>query len=157
MTVNGVVALLGVAGSHASLAFIEIGAVALVLSLLARAAGRIGITAIPFYLVAGLAVGKGASAALDVSGHFISLTAEIGVLLLLLSLGLEYSADELRSGLRGGLRPGMVDAVANFAPGFGMALLLGWGTTAAILLGDHRRLPGRARPFRGRCRFGPAV
>ncbi len=127
--------MLAAAGTHASLAFIEIGAVALVLSLLARAAGKIGITAIPFYLVAGLAIGKGGFVALDVSGHFISLTAEIGVLLLLLSLGLEYSADELRSGLRGGLRPGVVDAVANFAPGFGMALLLGWGTTVAILLG----------------------
>jgi monovalent cation:H+ antiporter-2, CPA2 family len=121
--------------SHASLAFVEIGAVALVLSVLARVAGRIGITAIPFYLVAGLAVGKGGLAPLDVSEHFISLTAEIGVLLLLLSLGLEYSADELRSGLRGGFRPGLADAVANFAPGFGLALLLGWGTTAAVLLG----------------------
>jgi CPA2 family monovalent cation:H+ antiporter-2 len=123
------------AGSHASLAFVEIGAVALVLSVLARVAGRAGITAIPFYLVAGLAVGKGGFALLDVSEHFIALTAEIGVLLLLLSLGLEYSADELRSGLRGGVRPGLVDAVANFAPGFGLALLLGWSTTAAVLLG----------------------
>jgi monovalent cation:H+ antiporter-2, CPA2 family len=127
--------VLAASAGHASLAFIEIGAVALVLSVLARVAGRIGITAIPFYLVAGLAVGKGGFAPLDVSSQFISLTAEIGVLLLLLSLGLEYSADELRTGLRGGLRPGAVDAVANFVPGFGLGLLLGWGTTAAVLLG----------------------
>ena len=43
----------------AALAFIEIGAVALVLPVLARLAGRLGITAIPFYLLAGLAVGRG--------------------------------------------------------------------------------------------------
>ncbi|MGH9156696.1 MAG: cation:proton antiporter [Acidimicrobiales bacterium] len=123
------------AGGDLSPTFIEIGAVALVLSVLARVAGRLGITAIPLYLIAGLAVGKGGIAPLDISADFISLTAEIGVLLLLLTLGLEYSADELRQGLRGGIRPGLVDATANFTPGFGMGLLLGWGTTAAVLLG----------------------
>jgi len=123
------------AGGDPSLAFIEIGAVVLVLSVLARVAARLGITAIPLYLVAGLAVGKGGIAPLDISADFISLTAEIGVLLLLLTLGLEYTADELRHGLRTGVRPGLVDAAANFGPGFGAGLLLGWGTTAAVLLG----------------------
>lgn len=56
------------AGGDASLAFIEIGAVALALSVLARLAGRLGITAIPLYLLAGLAVGEGGIAPLDVSG-----------------------------------------------------------------------------------------
>ena len=127
--------MIGAAGSDPSLAFIEIGAVALVLSALARVASRLGITAIPFYLVAGLAVGKGGIAPLDISADFIALTAEIGVLLLLLTLGLEYTADELRHGLRSGVRPGLVDAAANFGPGFGAGLLLGWGTTTAVLLG----------------------
>ena len=39
----------------AAVAFIEIGAVALLLSVLARSAARLGITAIPLYLLAGLA------------------------------------------------------------------------------------------------------
>jgi monovalent cation:H+ antiporter-2, CPA2 family len=47
----------------------------------------------------------------------------------------EYSADDLRAGLREGWRSGVVDAVANFIPGFAAGLLLGWGTTAALLLG----------------------
>ena len=127
--------MLAATGGDASLVFIEIGAVALVLAVLARLAGRLGITAVPFYLVAGLAVGKGGIAPLDISSDFISLTAEIGVLLLLLTLGLEYTSDELRSGLRGGARPGAVDAMVNFSPGFGMGILMGWGTTTAILLG----------------------
>lgn len=38
----------------AAVVFIEIGAVALALSVLARLAGRLGMTAIPFYLLAGL-------------------------------------------------------------------------------------------------------
>jgi hypothetical protein len=123
------------AGPGAAQVFIELGAVALVLAALATLAGRLGITAIPFYLVGGLAVGEGGIAPLDVSEEFISVVAEIGVLLLLLTLGLEYSADELRYGLRTGLRPGLLDAAANFAPGFAAGLVLGWEIPAAVLLG----------------------
>ena len=127
--------LLAAAGPEAARAFVEIGAVALVLAGLARLAGRLGVTTIPFYLLAGLAVGEGGVAPLDVSAGFIRLVAEIGVLLLLLTLGLEYSADELKYGLRTGLVPGLTDAAANFTPGFVAGLLLGWDTTAAVLLG----------------------
>ena len=123
------------AGGDASLAFIEIGAVALVLSVLARFASRVGITAIPLYLLAGLAVGEGGFAPLDVSADFIQLAGEIGVLLLLLTLGLEYSGDELRHGLRTGVLPGAVDAVSNFVPGCIAGIVLGWEPAAAVLLG----------------------
>ena len=127
--------LLAAAGDDAALVFIEIGAVVLVLAALARLAGRLGITTIPFYVLAGLAVGEGGIVPLAVSGEFISQAAEIGVLLLLLTLGLEYTTDELRQGLRGSLVPGAVDAVANFTPGFAAGLLLGWDATTALLLG----------------------
>jgi CPA2 family monovalent cation:H+ antiporter-2 len=127
--------VIAAAGGDAALAFIEIGAVALVLSVLARVASRLGITAIPLYLLAGLAVGKGGIAPLDVSSDFIHLAGEIGVLLLLLTLGLEYSPDELKRGLRSGVVPGVVDAVVNFSPGFVVGLVLGWKPIAAVLLG----------------------
>ena len=127
--------MLAAAGGDAAIAFIELGAVAIALALLARLATRLGIPAIPFYLVAGLAVGEGGIAPLDVSSEFISQTAQIGVLLLLLALGLEYTGDELRAGIRTGGRTGLVDAVLNFSPGFATALLLGWDITPAVLLG----------------------
>jgi CPA2 family monovalent cation:H+ antiporter-2 len=127
--------ILAAASGDAALAFIEIGTVALVLSVLARVAGRLGITAIPLYLLAGLAVGEGGVAPLDVSADFIELAGEIGVLLLLLTLGLDYSPDELRSGLRAGAGPGVVDAVANFLPGLVAGLVLGWQPATAVLLG----------------------
>jgi CPA2 family monovalent cation:H+ antiporter-2 len=127
--------VLAAAGADASRAFIEIGAVALALAALARLAARLGITTIPFYLLAGLAVGKGGVAPLDVSADFIALVAEIGVLLLLFTLGLEYTADELRHGLRTGLVPGATDAVTNFVPGLLAGLLFGWDVKAAVLLG----------------------
>lgn len=127
--------VIAAASGDAALAFIEIGTVALVLSVLARLSARVGITAIPLYLLAGLAVGEGGIAPLDVSADFIQLAGEIGVLLLLLTLGLEYSADELRHGLRAGVVPGVVDAVANITPGLLVGLALGWEPVAALLLG----------------------
>jgi CPA2 family monovalent cation:H+ antiporter-2 len=127
--------ILAAASADATTAFIEIGAVVLVLAVLARIAGRFGFTAIPLYLLAGLAVGEGGVLPLDVSHDFIRIVAEIGVLLLLLTLGLEYSADELRHGLRTGTATGIVDAVANFLPGFVAALVLGFDVPGAVLLG----------------------
>jgi monovalent cation:H+ antiporter-2, CPA2 family len=127
--------ILAAAGPEVARTFVEIGAVALVLAVLARLAARLGVTTIPFYLLAGLAVGEGGIAPLHVSADFIGLVAEIGVLLLLLTLGLEYTADELRHGLRTGLVPGVTDAVANFTPGLLAGILLGWDLTAAVLLG----------------------
>ncbi len=128
-------AVMAAASADSAAVFIELGAVGLVLAVLARVAGRFGITAIPLYLVAGLAVGEGGVAPLDLSAGFIQLAGDIGVLLLLLTLGLEYGPDKLRHGLRTGAVPGTVDAVVNFTPGFLVGLALGWGPSEAVLLG----------------------
>ncbi len=120
---------------EAALAFVEIGALILALALLSRFAGRFGIPAIPLYLIAGLAMGEGGVVQLDVSVEFFEIAAEIGVLLLLFALGLEYSDTELRSGLRTGLQPGLVDMLLNALPGVALGLLLGWDPIAAVLLG----------------------
>ncbi len=95
----------------------------------------IGLPAIPLYLLAGLVVGDGGFYSLDASLDFIETGADIGVVLLLFMLGLEYTTDELMVGLRSHRRAGMVDAAANFAPGFAIGLLLGWEPLAAALLG----------------------
>ncbi len=127
-------ALLAAGSTEAALAFMEIGAMALGLALLSRVAGRIGLTAVPLYLIAGLAFGDGGIATVDVSAEFVELTAEIGVLLLLFALGLEYSDVELRHGLQQGLGSGFADFVLNAGPGLAVGLLLGWEPLAAVLL-----------------------
>lgn len=127
--------MLAAGSSEAALAFLEIGAVALGLAVLARIAHRIGITAVPLYLIAGLAFGEGGFAEIDVSSEFIEIAAEIGVLLLLFTLGLEYNEAELRTGLRTGVPPGLFDMIANAAPGVVLGLILGWEPLAAVLLG----------------------
>ncbi len=124
------------AGSYeTALAFVEVGAIALALGLLARLSGRLGLTAVPFYLIAGLAFGEGGLAEVDVSESFVQLAAEIGVLLLLFTLGLEYSDRELREGLKTGVRPGVLDMALNATPGFLIGVLLGWDLLAAVLMG----------------------
>ena len=118
-----------------SLIFIELGAVVIGLAVLARIASRFGFSAIPLYLLAGLALGNGGLLPLNLSKGFIELGAEIGVLLLLFMLGLEYTGEELKHNLRRGFSAGAMDFLLNFPPGLIAGILLGWKPLAAVLLG----------------------
>jgi CPA2 family monovalent cation:H+ antiporter-2 len=113
---------------------IEVGALLFFLGLLGRLSRRFGLSPIPFYLLAGLAFGHGGLLPLDASEEFFEVGAEIGVILLLVLLGLEYSADELLSNLRSSAPIGLLDAALNALPGAALALLLGWGWVAAVVL-----------------------
>ncbi|MFI7236345.1 cation:proton antiporter [Streptomyces cyaneofuscatus] len=113
---------------------VELGAVILGLGLIGRVAGRIGLSPIPLYLLAGLAFGHGGLIPLKASEDFTMVGAEIGVILLLLLLGLEYSASELVTSLKTQYPSGAVDFVLNAAPGAVAALILGWGPVGAVAL-----------------------
>jgi CPA2 family monovalent cation:H+ antiporter-2 len=117
-----------------AIVLIELGVVLLGLAVLARVGTRIGVPAVPFYLVAGLAFGEGGLLPLDTTRAFVDLGAGIGLILLLFTLGLEYSARELLAGVRASPLPGVAD-LANGLPGFAAALLLDWGWIAAVILG----------------------
>src|SRR5258708_1131571 len=92
-----------------SFVFIELGCAIVGLAILARLANRWGFSAIPLYLLAGLAFGNGGIAPLNFSNDFVHSGAEIGVLLLLFMLGLEYTGEELQENLRTGLPSGLMD------------------------------------------------
>ena len=121
--------------SHVSAVFIELGLAIVGLAILARLASRWGFSAIPLYLLAGLAFGNGGLLPLKLTEDFVHIGAEIGVLLLLFMLGLEFSGDELKKNLRAALPAGAADLVLNFLPGLMMGLLLGWKPIASVLLG----------------------
>jgi monovalent cation:H+ antiporter-2, CPA2 family len=123
------------APADVSLTLIELGSIIVGLALLARVASKIGLSGIPLYLLAGLAFGKGGIAPLELSQDFIRLGAEIGVLLLLFMLGLEYTPAELKSSLREGLPSGIADFILNFTPGVLTGVALRWNPMAAVLLG----------------------
>jgi monovalent cation:H+ antiporter-2, CPA2 family len=120
---------------HAAQVLVELGTVVLILGVLARLAGRLGISPIPLYLLAGLALGEGGLLPLVTSDEFIAVGAELGVIFLLLMLGLEYSADELVAGVKAVAPAGLLDFVLNFTPGFLAGLLLGWGLVPALFMG----------------------
>jgi CPA2 family monovalent cation:H+ antiporter-2 len=145
-----------------AIALIELGAIFFGLGILGRLAWKIGISPIPFYLLGGLAFGSGGLIPLTGVVDFTELASEIGVILLLLLLGLEYSAAELVTGLRRSWLAGLVDLVLNATPGAVVALLLGWGPVGALamagvtyisssgivakVLGDLGRLGNRETP-----------
>jgi CPA2 family monovalent cation:H+ antiporter-2 len=120
---------------EAALLFVELGGIVVGLALSARLASWAGVSPIPLYLLAGLAFGQGGMLPLELSESFISVGAEIGVVLLLFMLGLEYTAEEFRSVLRTGVPAGILDFMLNFIPGFLAGLAFGWEPVVAILLG----------------------
>ncbi|AYY12169.1 cation:proton antiporter [Actinobacteria bacterium YIM 96077] len=145
-----------------TLLLIQVGGLLFGMSVLARLASRIGLSPIPLYLLAGLAFGHGGLVPLSASEGVFEVGAEVGVILLLVMLGLEYSAPELIRSIRTSARAGVLDALLNALPGAAFALLLGWGPAAAValagvtwvsssgviakLLRDLRRLGNRETP-----------
>ncbi len=149
-------------GTHIAPLLVELGAILLALGILGRLARWAHIPVVPLYLVAGLFFGQGGLVSLSASQDFLRVSADIGVVLLLVMLGLEYSAAELKSSLRTQAPIGVIDGVLNAAPGAAVALLAGWGALAAVtlagvtwvsssgviakMLGDLGRLGNRETP-----------
>lgn len=117
-----------------TLLLVEVGALLLGLSLLGRLGMRFGISPIPLYLLAGLALGTGGILPLSASNDFFQVGSEIGVILLLVMLGLEYSATELTGSLKRSKFSGLLDALFNALPGAAFAIIFGWGPVAAVAL-----------------------
>jgi CPA2 family monovalent cation:H+ antiporter-2 len=127
--------VLAAADAQVAWVFMELGAVILGLALLTRLAHRLSFSAIPLYLLGGLAFGNGGLVPLNFTEDFVHVGAEIGVILLLFMLGLESTGEQLRDNLHRGLAAGVADLLLNFTPGFIAGLLLGWSPLVAILLG----------------------
>jgi K+:H+ antiporter subunit KhtU len=125
----------GHGATNVAVLLIELGAVLFTLGLLGRLARRFRIPVIPLYLLGGLCFGQGGVLELSASEDFVRVAADIGVILLLVMLGLEYSASELRASLRTQAPIGVLDGLLNAVPGVLVALIAGWGGVAAVALG----------------------
>ena len=86
------------------------------------------------YLLAGLALGNGGIAPVATAGEFITTGAPIGIVLLLFTLGLEFSATEFASSLRHHLPSAAVDVVLNATPGAVAGWLLGLNGVGILAL-----------------------
>ncbi len=125
----------GAGGDNVARSLVEFGALLLGLGILARLAAVVGVSPVPLFLLAGLAFGDGGIIALGVNEDFVAVTAEIGAVLLLLLLGLEYSGRELVGTMKHQWRSGLYDVLLNSLPGVAFGLLLGWGLLGAVALG----------------------
>ncbi|MEZ0165311.1 cation:proton antiporter [Kineococcus sp. LSe6-4] len=119
---------------HTAALLIELGAVIFGLGLVGRLAGRLGISPVPLYLLAGLAFGAGGLVPLNAPEGFLDAASEIGVVMLLLLLGLEYSAGDLLGNLRRQAPVGVLDLLLNGLPGAAFGLLLGFGPVGALAM-----------------------
>jgi CPA2 family monovalent cation:H+ antiporter-2 len=140
----------------------QLGALLAALAVLGAIARRFALSPIPLYLVAGLSLGNGGIWPVAAAGEFIRTGAPIGIVLLLLTLGLEFSATEFASSLRHHLPSAGVDVVLNATPGAVAGWLLGLDGVAILslagvtyisssgviarLLEDLRRLGNRETP-----------
>ena len=141
---------------------LELGAILLVLTVLGSAARRFGLSPIPLYLLTGLFLGTGGVAPVEAAADFVQTGASIGVVLLLLTLGLEFSIGEVATSLRRHLPSAGVDLVLNATPGALAGWLLGLDVVGILalagityisssgiiarLLGDLDRLGNRETP-----------
>ena len=148
---------------HTSLALLlELGIILVALSVLGSFARRFAVSPIPLYLLAGLALGEGGIAPVPAAGDFVRTSASIGVVLLLLTLGLEFSTAEFLHSARRHVPSAALDLVLNATPGAIAGWLLGldcvgvfalagatWISSSGIvarLLTDLRRLGNRETP-----------
>ncbi|MGB3761935.1 MAG: cation:proton antiporter [Ornithinimicrobium sp.] len=147
---------------HLAILFLELGALFAGLAILGLLAKRLQISAIPFYLLAGLAFGDGGLVKLSAADPFVEVGAEIGVILLLLTLGLEFTSSELMASLKRHRASGVVDLILNATPGLVAGWLLGlpiggilavggitWISSSGIVarvLSDLGRLGNRETP-----------
>lgn len=112
----------------------EMGAILLALGILAFFATRRKLSVVPLFILMGLGLGEGGLIPVGFSEDFLFVGAQIGAILLLLLLGLEYSAREIGESLKTGWRIGIYDILLNALPGAIIALFLGWGLPGAIIL-----------------------
>jgi CPA2 family monovalent cation:H+ antiporter-2 len=118
---------------------LELGQAFLVCAVAGAVALRIGLSVIPLYVVGGMLAGPfvagraGLPAVSD--GELLTVLAEVGIVLLLFFLGLEFSLDRLLSARSKVTRAGVIDVGVNLPLGIVIGLALGWSAVEALLLG----------------------
>ena len=141
---------------------VELGFLLILLGAAGAVALRVGLSTAPLFLLAGLLIAEGGPVSLTSAEPFLEAAAAVGVVLLLLALGLEFSADEFANAMKRHAPSGVVDFLLNATPGFVFGWLIGldwpaclamagvtWVSSSGIVakvLSDLNRLGNRETP-----------
>ncbi len=113
---------------------VELGFLLILLGGAGALALRVGLSTAPLFLLAGLIIADGGPIEITSAEPFLEAAASVGVVLLLLALGLEFSTEEFASSMKRHAPSGVVDFLLNASPGFLLGLLLGWDLPACFAL-----------------------
>ena len=116
-------------------ALVALGAALLAAGVLGRLGRRIGLPTIPLFMLAGLVFGPH-TPGLDLvhDPAQLQLLAALGLVLLLFSLGLEFSLDDLSAGGRRLLGAGAIFLALNVGTGVAFGFALDWGNREALVI-----------------------
>jgi CPA2 family monovalent cation:H+ antiporter-2 len=116
---------------------LEAGVVFAALAVGGALASRLGQSVIPAYILGGVALGPYSpvpALALVQTSEFITLLQELGIVLLLFFIGLEFSPEKLAASRDQVLRAGTIDLLVNAPLGFALGLLLGLSALESLFL-----------------------
>ena len=120
---------------------LELGIAVAAIALAGAVAGRIGLSVIPAYIVAGVLLGParplaqfGLGLPVVAYGEVVQLLAELGIVFLLFFLGLEFSIDQLLRDRRKITAVGLIDFAVNFGIGAAIGLAFGWTLLETLFL-----------------------
>ena len=118
---------------------LELGQLFVVVAVAGAFALRLGLSVIPLYVVGGVLAGPFVAGRMGLpyvtNGEVVTLFAEVGIVLLLFFLGLEFSLDRLLESRTRITRAGVADIAVNLPLGIAIGLVLGWSLVESLLLG----------------------
>ncbi|MEF8856387.1 MAG: cation:proton antiporter, partial [Haloplanus sp.] len=117
---------------------LEVGVMFAALGAVGFLAGRLDLSPIPFYILAGIALNESVLGVVGLpavsAGEFVGIGAELGIVFLLFFLGLEFNLDRLLADRARIGRAGMIDLVVNFGVGLAVGWLLFGSPLPALLV-----------------------
>lgn len=120
---------------------LEVGIALVTLALVGAIANWANQSVIPAYIAAGILVGPyvprdvaGISLRLVTTSEFVTTVAELGIILLLFFLGLEFSVGTLIRNTSRLTKVGGIDLLVNAGVGIGIGLAFGFGLTGTVLI-----------------------
>lgn len=114
---------------------VTIGILLIIAHVLGRLGRRVGLPAIPIYMIVGLLASPNfASFGLNLESGSVSLLAVFGLVLLLFNLGIEFDLDEFSSNAWGLIAAGGSYILINMVGGLIFGSLVGWGSQEALII-----------------------